>query len=206
VNLAGRWFHSLGAFDLGLSHFWGTVRDPVFGVDETGQLRPFYDRVHQTGLELQAITGGWLWKLEGIHRTGQGNAFTAITGGFEYTLGNIKSSGVDVGLLAEYLWDERDALSPFEDDFFVGARIALNDVQDSAVLAGGVVDRTSGTTAFLIEASRRVGSGRQIRMSRFMHFAKTATVRPGLRIISSARRSIQILKHHLLSDPELRLQ
>ena len=73
-------------------------------------------------------------------------------------LGNIKSSGVDVGLLAEYLWDERGALSAFEDDFFVGARIALNDVQDTAVLAGGVVDRTSGTTAFLIEASRRVGS------------------------------------------------
>ena len=162
LSFAGRWSHTLGAFDVGLSHFWGTVRDPLLRLwelpDDAFVLKPFYDRVHQTGLELQAITGGWLWKLEGIHRSGQGERFMALTGGFEYTLGNIKSSGIDVGLLADYLWDERDALSPFEDDFFVGTRVALSDVQDTAILAGAVVDRSSGATAFLFEASRRVGS------------------------------------------------
>ncbi|MDP6041671.1 MAG: hypothetical protein QGG64_24205, partial [Candidatus Latescibacteria bacterium] len=99
LSFAGRWSHTLGAFDVGVSHFWGTVRDPLLTLwelpDDTLVLRPFYDRVHQTGLELQAITGGWLWKLEGIHRSGQGKRFTALTGGFEYTLGNIKTSGVD---------------------------------------------------------------------------------------------------------------
>jgi hypothetical protein len=161
VSFAARWSHTLGMFDVGLSHFWGTVRDPELTLwvesDDTPVLKPFYERVHQTGLELQTITGGWLWKLEGIHRSGQGDRFTALTGGFEYTVGNIKNSGVDVGLLAEYLWDERDALSPFEDDFFVGTRVALNDVQNTSVLAGAFVDRTSGSSAFLFEASRRVG-------------------------------------------------
>ena len=45
----------------------------------------------------------------------------------------------------EYLYDGRDSfeapVTSFDDDVFVGTRIALNDVQDTSMLIVGVVDR-----------------------------------------------------------------
>ena len=157
LGWAARWFQTIGSFDVGLSHFWGTGRDPVLR-PIGGELRPHYQHIQQTGIDLQAITGGWLWKLETIHRSGQGDRFTAMTGGFEYTFSNLKNTGTDIGVLFEYLYDTQgsDALTPFEDDLFAGTRIALNDVQSTEVLAGMIVDRTSGTSLMLLEASRRV--------------------------------------------------
>ena len=170
-DLAVRWFHTVGLFDIGLSHFYGTSREPRLRaeIDESGTptLIPQYDLIHQTGLDLQATVGGWLWKLETITRSGQGSRFVALTAGFEYTFSNLKNTGMDLGVPAEYLYDNRDKvtlgterLSPtaFEDDLFVGARLALNDVQSTDVLGGAVIDRDTGTTAFLVEASRRIGS------------------------------------------------
>jgi hypothetical protein len=158
VSLAGRWSRSIDAFDVGLSHFWGTSRDPDLLFSPQGELIAIYDQIHQSGLELQAIAGGWLLKLEAINRRGQGKRFLASTAGFEYTFSNVKRSGLDIGVLLEYLWDEREeASSPFTEDLFFGTRVALNDVQSSVLLAGVVVDRTSSTTLFLMEASRRVG-------------------------------------------------
>jgi len=48
-------------------------------------------------------------------------------------------------------------LTPLEDDIFVGARLAFNDVQSSEILAGSAFDRTSGASFLLVEASRRFG-------------------------------------------------
>ena len=157
LGWAARWFQTIGSFDVGVSHFWGTGRDPVLR-PIGGELRPYYQHIQQTGIDLQAITGGWLWKLETIHRSGQGDRFTAMTGGFEYTFSNLKNTGTDIGVLFEYLYDTQgsDALTPFEDDLFAGTRIALNDVQSTEVLAGMIVDRTSGSSLMLLEASRRV--------------------------------------------------
>jgi hypothetical protein len=158
LGLAGRWTQTISAFDVGLSHFWGISRDPMLMVTPQGEFAAHYDRIHQTGLELQAIAGGWLLKMEAIHRSGQGDRFLATTAGFEYTFSNVKRTGADIGVLLEYLWDERDeTASPFTDDLFFGARVALNDVQTSELLAGAIVDRTSSSTVFLLEAGRRVG-------------------------------------------------
>ena len=41
---------------------------------------------------------------------------------------------------------------------FVGSRLALNDVQDTQVLLGAVVDRRNGSVAAFLEADRRLGS------------------------------------------------
>ena len=82
-----------------------------------------------------------------------------MTGGLEYTLGNLRSSGLDLGLLVEYSYDDRgiEALTPLEDDVFLGGRLAFNDVQTTEVLAGAVLDRTSKASFLLVEASRRLG-------------------------------------------------
>ncbi len=160
---AARWFHTLGIFDIGLSHFSGTGREPLLmpRQSEAGDLAliPFYHTINQTGLDLQATTGGWLLKLEAISRHGQDNQFFATVGGFEYTFGNIKGTGLDVGVLTEYHYDERGkaATSPFDDDVFLGGRLAFNDVQSTDFLAGAVIDRDTGSAFLNIEASRRFG-------------------------------------------------
>ena len=41
--------------------------------------------------------------------------------------------------------------------FFVGARLALNDVQDTTALLGAIVDVEDRSTALFVEAERRLG-------------------------------------------------
>jgi hypothetical protein len=165
VDWAARWSHTLGLWDVGLSHFAGTSRDPdfvrEFRANGEAVFVPRYDQIHQSGLDLQMTQGGWLWKAEVISRSGQRKQFFASTAGFEYTIGNLKNSGTDIGLLLEYSYDERGdlALTPLEDDIFFGVRFALNDVQSSEVLAGAAVDRETGATFVNVEASRRFGQG-----------------------------------------------
>ena len=103
--------------------------------------------------------GDWLWKLEMINRFGQEERFAAVTAGFEYTFANVKSSGLDLGLLAEYSFDERGsaALTPLENDVFVGTRLAFNDVQNTQLLAGAAIDQKTGASFVNVEASRRFG-------------------------------------------------
>ena len=163
VDLAVRWKKSFGIADVGLSHFVGTTRDPVLlpGVDASGNLVliPRYDLIRQSGLDLTAVAGNWLWKLEAIHRSGQGPAYSAATGGFEYTFTGIFGTRVDLGMLAEYMYDSRGspAPTPFQDDVFLGLRLALNDPQSSELLTGIIDDRRSSAQAYNLEASRRFG-------------------------------------------------
>ena len=169
MDLAARWFHTLGPFDIGVSHFWGTGREPRLlpSLQETGApvLVPTYDTIHQSSLDIQATTGGWLLKLEALTRSGQDDRFYATVGGFEYTFGNVRNTGMDVGLLAEYHYDSRPRLNfngqllaatPFDDDIFLGTRLAFNDVQSTNLLGGVIVDRNTRSTALFLEAGRRL--------------------------------------------------
>ncbi len=49
------------------------------------------------------------------------------------------------------------SFSPFQDDIFIGSRIAFNDVQSTQILAGVILDRESDAWLGSIEASRRLG-------------------------------------------------
>ena len=76
----------------------------------------------------------------------------------------IRESAADLGLLVEYLRDDRDrdpTVAPatvFQNDLFLGARLALNDIQDTSVLAGAIVDLDNQSSVVLIEAERRLGN------------------------------------------------
>ena len=67
---------------------------------------------------------------------------------------------MDIGLLAEYLYDDRDewSLNAMQNDVFLGSRIAFNDTQDTSILIGGLFDNKSSSKIFSLEASRRFGS------------------------------------------------
>lgn len=163
VDYALRWSNRFGGLDIGLSRFYGTSREPRLlpGLDGNGLpvLVPRYDLIHQTGLDGQLTEGSWLWKLEAIHRRGQGPSYSAATGGFEYTFTGIFGTATDLGVIAEYLYDERGASAPtpFQDDVMTGLRFAFNDVQSSEILIGTINDRRSRAHTLNLEASRRLG-------------------------------------------------
>lgn len=161
VDFAVRYSHYVGAFDIGLSYFSGTNREPRLVPDSNGQvLLPHYDLIDQVGLDLQYTGDAWLWKLEAIVRDGYSETFAAAVGGFEYTFYQVAESAADMGLLIEYQYDGRSELEPFtiaDNDVFVATRLALNDVQDTTVLAGVAWDRETDETFFNVEAERRFG-------------------------------------------------
>jgi hypothetical protein len=103
-------------------------------------------------------------KLEAIRRDGQVGRFFAFTGGVEYTFVGLFDSKADVGLLGEYLYDQRGkhATTPFASDVFVGCRFVLNDMVSTEVLAGVILDYKTGTGNFLVEASRRLRKNWQL--------------------------------------------
>lgn len=163
LDFALRYANTFGPIDLGLSYFNGTTRDPLFtlGRDRANGapvVVPIYDQISQIGLDAQYTSGGLLLKLEAIHRSGQGDPYFAATGGFEYTFPDVKGSGIDVGLVGEYIYDERGDLAPtpFTNDIFVGTRFAFNDEASTDLLAGGIIDPKTGATFFSLEGSRRI--------------------------------------------------
>lgn len=165
VDFALRWQERLGAFDIGLSHFHGTGREPrlVPTLLPGGPvLVPHYDLIDQTGLDVQATLDAWLLKLEAIRREGQGDAFFAVVTGFEYTLYQIFETDADLGLISEYHNDGRDAFAPFtifDNDLMLGARLALNDIDDTSFLGGVIIDLESATTLATIEFATRLAEG-----------------------------------------------
>ncbi|MDH4189130.1 MAG: hypothetical protein OEW21_02845 [Betaproteobacteria bacterium] len=164
LDAAARWTRTLGAWDLGLSYFRGTDREPRLapGLDAGGQpvLVPDYRQLRQLGVETQATLERWQWKLEAVRRAERGASSHAATAGFEITLPGLLGGPSDLGLLAEYLYDSRGraAFTPYQDDAMLGLRWTANDGPGTQLLATIVIDRRSSERAFSLEASRRLGA------------------------------------------------
>ncbi len=161
VDLALRYSHYFGNVDIGLSLFNGTSRDPVLQQNEDASaLIPFYAQIDQFGLDLQYTGDAWLWKLEAIARQSTTDRFNAAVGGFEYTFYQLADSASDVGLILELQYDGRADSEPLtlaDNDLFAGIRLALNDTQDSDLLAGVGYDLETSETYLNVEAERRLG-------------------------------------------------
>lgn len=167
IDYAIRWFAAFDEWELGLSHFSGTGREPeTFNINSAGVLVPHYTLINQTGLDLQALIEDWTWKLELISRENSIERFLALTGGFEYTIVGLYDSQTDLGIVIEYLFDDRDELasSPFQNDLTTGFRIALNDAQSSEILIGIIIDLDDEDVSSFIETSRRLGDSFKIEL------------------------------------------
>lgn len=174
-----RWSLREGPVDLGVSYFHGFSRDPqlLLNINSQGrpELIPRYNVIDQVGIDLQATLGSMLLKFEGIHRWDPVKDYAAFAAGFEYTFYGVSSGGADLGVLAEYLYDERGKgrplipgyppfsnVSPYDDDIFVGLRWSGNDIASTEILGGAIFDLDTKGKAFVIEASRRIGQNLRI--------------------------------------------
>ena len=164
TDWALRWTHVIGNVDVGLYHFRGTNREAelVMGTDGGGNavLIPRYNLMNQTGLDVQGTFEDFLIKFEAIRRAGTGQDFWAMTGGLEYTFYGLGGGDSDIGVLAEYLYDDRGSAAgttPFEDDVFMGVRWAANDIDSTEVLFGAIFDLDTSAKFVNFESSRRIG-------------------------------------------------
>jgi hypothetical protein len=159
IDFAIRYSHFIGNIDFGLSAFSGTSREPLLRA-EGDVLVPHYAQIDQFGIDVQYTGDAWLWKLESILRNGAEDTFGAVVGGFEYTFYQVGDSATDLGIILEYQHDGRAATEPAvisDNDIFAGARLALNDMQDTSMLAGVGVDVVTNEFFANVEAERRMG-------------------------------------------------
>ena len=167
-DVAARYSGSFGPFDVGLSAFDGTSREPFLlpALNDNGApiLAPYYAQIRQFGLDTQLTTGSWLFKIEVIHRAGARNNigreedFAAFVFGGEYTLYSIQGSAVDLGLLSEWNYDgrRRKATNRFQNDLFFATRLGFNDIQDTEIIVGVLTDMDYDSNFISVEFNRRL--------------------------------------------------
>ncbi len=168
MDYAARYSQSFGIFDVGLSYFDGTSREPAFVPMLNTQglpfLAPYYDQIRQFGLDVQVTTGSWLLKLESIHRSGATNVvgkkedYTAVVTGGEYTLGGVFETDIDISLIGEWNWDERGIRAPngFQSDLFAGMRVGFNDIDNTDLIVGVLQDTELNSRTITAEFNRRL--------------------------------------------------
>ena len=141
-------------------------------------LTPYYAIQNQAAATVQYSLEGWLLKTELLRREYHDSTledYSAAVSGFEYTLVGPFDSSMDLGLLLEYQYDERDvSLTTSQNDIFAGMRFAFNDAASSEVLAGVTQDLdNAGSWSFFLEASTRLRSNMTIDVNAFLLGADT---------------------------------
>lgn len=171
-DVAARYSHSVGLFDVGLSVFEGTSREPslqpalpLCALDPGAcVLVPLYEQIRQYGLDAQMTYEAWLLKLEAIRRMGARNAlaeeedYTAYVAGGEYTFYSVFDTDIDLGLLAEWNRDSRKtrATNIFQNDLFFALRLAFNDFASTDLLVGILEDVDTRSRSFNAQFNRRL--------------------------------------------------
>ncbi len=171
-DIAFRYNHFIGVWDVGLSYFDGTARDPLLVPQNirNGKIVPFYPLREQISLDAQATLGPWLLKLEALSQDELGERANRAVSGVEYSFYGLFGSASDLGVVMEYMWDDRDERSPhpFNNDIGIGLRWTANDTQSTTLLLGGIIDLDHHTTAVSVEAERRLGD--QFKLALEMRF------------------------------------
>ncbi|WNO07512.1 hypothetical protein [Teredinibacter sp. KSP-S5-2] len=189
VDLALRWSTYVDIWDIGISHFSGTNRDPLLlphVVDGVFVgLMPHYQQIEQTGLDVQATINAWLLKLEAIsvHEEEYGRN-TALVGGIEYTFFTLGDTNMDLGVIAEYQFDDRIGVRKRsgQNDIALGARLAFNDVDATEFLAIFSQDLDDSNQFVSFETSKRFTDNWRVELeARFFNHIENGTMEYDLR-------------------------
>lgn len=188
VDFAGKASVRYKILDLSINAFYGNSRDPTYDTilvtPFRNELAPHYDVITQWGTFGQLTVSSLLLKFEGVHRSGRDrlNNFDATVSGLEYTFGGTFGTGADFGVIVEYLYDSRgrNALTIFENDLFVGARIFLNDTGDTNLVIAGIFDANNDNKIGSIDFVTRLGDAwrAKLRGSFFGDISASDKLRP----------------------------
>lgn len=156
LDFAIRYSTVLDDLDIGLSHFYGNNRAPELKANSsTLKFDPFYSIVSQTGLDIQSTKGSWLYKLESISAKNGSERYFSAAGGIEYTFYGIQNTQSDLGIIIEYIFDDRSN-SPLNNDGVIGLRWNKNDIKSTTFLAGLLIDMHGNSTRLQSEFEQRI--------------------------------------------------
>jgi len=166
IDLAIRYSRAVDYWDIGINAFNGTARQPLLVPtldvnNEPTSFSPFYYQIQHVSTDVQATLESWLLKGELAYQSSDfvKDHFKSVTG-FEYTFYDIKESGIDLGVVSEYLYDGSGAndFAIFQNDILIGMRFSLNDVQSTDALIAYSYDLDDSSEFLTLEFSRRIGS------------------------------------------------
>ncbi|MCY4207492.1 MAG: DUF1302 family protein [Roseovarius sp.] len=134
-----------------------------------------YNQIRQVGLDMQLVLDAFIGKAEVIRRTGflgkgcSSREDRAFVVGGEYSLYGIFGSGADITFFAEWSQDDRRKHSShiFQNDLFLAARYAFNDVEDTDLTLAFLQDLDYSTTNARLEFNRRVSDSVQLNVTAF---------------------------------------
>ena len=156
IDLAVRYSLMIDDFDIGFSHFYGHSRNPKLIINQSSfKLDQHYPLLSQTGIDIQATKDSWLYKFEAISAELMSERHLSAAGGLEYTYYGLNNSSQDLGLIIEYLFDDRNDY-PFNNEGSIGLRWTRNDINSSALLAGSIIDLDGNSNQFFIEYEQRL--------------------------------------------------
>lgn len=165
LDFAGRWSQTFADLDIGISAFVGTQRTPLLKPEISPggvSLIPVYVQTAQIGIDAQYIYEDFLLKTEMLAREShhlddsKHQSFAGVAG-LEYTMVGAFDTIYDIGLIAEYMYDDWQATTAFQNDLMIGVRFVMNDAQSTELLIGNITDLDDGSQFWSLEASRRIG-------------------------------------------------
>jgi hypothetical protein len=156
IDLAVRYSLMIDDYDIGFSHFYGHSRNPKLILNQSSfKLDQHYPLLSQTGIDIQATKDSWLYKFEAISAELMSERHLSVAGGLEYTYYGLNNSSQDLGIIVEYLFDDRND-HPFNNEGSIGLRWTRNDINSSALLAGSIIDLDGNSNQFFIEYEQRL--------------------------------------------------
>ncbi len=154
--------------------------------EDSKSFRQCYPQIEQVGLDLQLTFGDFIGKAEAITRSGFGvagydpqdtSAYEAFVVGGEYTVYGILESDADLTIFAEWSQDERRARATtiWQNDLFLAARYALNDVGDTSLTAAIVDDADYPTRSLTLLFERRLNDSLALEVEAYKFLQKPTT-------------------------------
>jgi len=168
-DYAIRWKQTFDALTIALSHFHGTSRDPrlIFNFDfDRPRLIPIYEEVDQSSIELEYLWNETTFKLEALTRSGDAVNYEQAKGGIEYTWAGAFNGDWDVTGILEYMWDSRKGEAPsfLDHDFLLGFRLFSNDINNTQLKMGFLIDDQTREKAVNLEFSRSINDNWDVRV------------------------------------------
>ena len=194
VDFAIRYSTVLDDLDIGLSHFYGNNRTPELKPNSsTLKFDPFYPILSQTGLDIQSTKGSWLYKLESISAKNGNERHLSAAGGIEYTFYGIQNTQSDLGIIIEYIFDDRNN-SPLNNDGVIGLRWNKNDIKSTTFLAGLLIDLHGNSNRLQAEFEQRIADDLKL----FVDFSLNGNINRGdfaYQFIEDSKMTLKIAKY-----------
>lgn len=121
---------------------------------------PYYQDIRQLGLSTVYAHGDTQFRFEGFLRDTEQGSFTAGIVGGDHTFFDVAGSSGSLVLAVEYHFDNRNDRQPitiYDDDLFLGLNFSANDTNDTRAEIGVFHDVNTQGRLYSIELSRRFG-------------------------------------------------